>query len=406
MRGTSTPSQPHSSGFRASKRQRRPKVTLTRIPETRPPTQVSPSTSSAQTLPNIDPDALRFILISCTNATTSCIPSQKSGPGDFIINIPSFLAFLTLVLSEENKNDSESLRRAFRQALWNGRRRVRFGPAAPRTMPPPGFERSLMEVIKGVVGMVEEVFTGRVGGLADTGDEKLVIGQKPTATCSKKEAEGKDARKKGKRKISKGRGGGVKNRKKRPHLVHRGGCSYGEGYFDTPYLTRTDGGPAQGHYYHNELKIAHTPGNGQSTSVVPSRQSNNNNSAQRRDDNHDDDEGKDGAPLHGGPSPPQDPSDKAKKRLACPFFKRSPQRIKEHLYRHHLLPPHCRRCHTLFPSDDDDTPGTDRLHAHQRANTPCELRTASPPEGVTHINWTWNCRDPRDHCPYFSTSDD
>ncbi|POS80000.1 hypothetical protein DHEL01_v201606 [Diaporthe helianthi] len=56
------------------------------------------------------------------------------------------------------------------------------------------------------------------------------------------------------------------------------------------------------------------------------------------------------------------------KRLACPFFKRNPHRykdqgkcvgpgwltvhrLKEHLYRRHMLPIYCYRCREIFPND-------------------------------------------------------
>ncbi|KAJ4386465.1 hypothetical protein N0V93_009361 [Gnomoniopsis smithogilvyi] len=72
------------------------------------------------------------------------------------------------------------------------------------------------------------------------------------------------------------------------------------------------------------------------------------------------------------------------KRLACPFFKRNPQRyqeerscvgpgwrtvhrLKEHLYRCHTLPIHCLRCHEIFASEEG-------LQTHSLSDTPCQRR--------------------------------
>lgn len=82
------------------------------------------------------------------------------------------------------------------------------------------------------------------------------------------------------------------------------------------------------------------------------------------------------------------------KRLACPFFKRDPQRykdqskcvgpgwptvhrLKEHLYRRHRLPVYCLRCHDVFPNEEG-------LEQHSQSQVPCQ-RTggAKTLEGIT-----------------------
>lgn len=72
------------------------------------------------------------------------------------------------------------------------------------------------------------------------------------------------------------------------------------------------------------------------------------------------------------------------RRLACPFFKRNPHRykdqskcvgpgwmtvhrLKEHLYRRHMLPIHCYRCGEVFPSDR-------LLQLHSRSEARCAVR--------------------------------
>lgn len=72
------------------------------------------------------------------------------------------------------------------------------------------------------------------------------------------------------------------------------------------------------------------------------------------------------------------------RRLACPFFKRNPHkykdqskcvgpgwmtvhRLKEHLYRRHMLPIHCYRCREVFASDR-------LLQLHSRSQVRCALR--------------------------------
>ncbi|KAL1800083.1 hypothetical protein ACET3X_000425 [Alternaria dauci] len=78
-------------------------------------------------------------------------------------------------------------------------------------------------------------------------------------------------------------------------------------------------------------------------------------------------------------------------RFACPYYKRNPgrhqtftscrdpgfttvARLKEHLYRRHLLPPQCHRCCTTFTNDI-------ALREHQRDTNGCELREQLPLEG-------------------------
>ncbi|KAF2828194.1 hypothetical protein CC86DRAFT_242906, partial [Ophiobolus disseminans] len=78
-------------------------------------------------------------------------------------------------------------------------------------------------------------------------------------------------------------------------------------------------------------------------------------------------------------------------RFACPFHKRNPgrhqtftscrdpgfttvARLKEHLYRRHLLPPQCHRCCTTFTNDVT-------LREHQRDPRGCDVREQVPLEG-------------------------
>ena len=80
-------------------------------------------------------------------------------------------------------------------------------------------------------------------------------------------------------------------------------------------------------------------------------------------------------------------------RLACPFFKRDPQRykthrtcvgpgwqtvhrIKEHLYRRHSQPPYCPKCYRAFAKDS-------MLNAHLRSDQ-CPILAGSPPEGLNN----------------------
>lgn len=77
------------------------------------------------------------------------------------------------------------------------------------------------------------------------------------------------------------------------------------------------------------------------------------------------------------------------RRLACPFFKRNPHRykdqgkcvgpgwltvhrLKEHLYRRHMLPIHCYRCREVFPSDR-------LLQLHSRSEARCAVRDGATP---------------------------
>ncbi|RYN68691.1 hypothetical protein AA0118_g1174 [Alternaria tenuissima] len=109
----------------------------------------------------------------------------------------------------------------------------------------------------------------------------------------------------------------------------------------------------------------------------------------------------------GGSTPPDDGDDSNKRRrpdsvskgkqpvselrFACPYYKRNPgrhqtftscrdpgfttvARLKEHLYRRHLLPPQCHRCCTTFTNDI-------ALREHQRDPSGCELREQIPLEG-------------------------
>ncbi|KAI1354355.1 hypothetical protein F5Y01DRAFT_14300 [Xylaria sp. FL0043] len=79
-------------------------------------------------------------------------------------------------------------------------------------------------------------------------------------------------------------------------------------------------------------------------------------------------------------------------KLACPFHKHNPKahkkelcmkggwksihRLKEHLYRVHLLPKHnCPRCNARFGDDE-------ALRAHLRADEPCKRSHVTPEEGI------------------------
>ncbi|OJD31267.1 zinc finger c2h2-type protein [Diplodia corticola] len=80
------------------------------------------------------------------------------------------------------------------------------------------------------------------------------------------------------------------------------------------------------------------------------------------------------------------------RRLACPFFKRKPTntrpscvypgfkniaRLKEHLYRQHMLPPNlCARCQETFESEA-------QLRDHTRILVPCPLSPDKHGEGIT-----------------------
>lgn len=85
------------------------------------------------------------------------------------------------------------------------------------------------------------------------------------------------------------------------------------------------------------------------------------------------------------PKPKKAKSEEAEvRRLACPFFKRNPRRykdqskcvgpgwmtvhrLKEHLYRRHMLPIHCYRCREVFTSDL-------LLQLHSRSDVRCAVR--------------------------------
>jgi hypothetical protein len=48
--------------------------------------------------------------------------------------------------------------------------------------------------------------------------------------------------------------------------------------------------------------------------------------------------------------------------------------FREHIYREHAMPIHCRRCNVIFESDSD-------LMEHSRSVIGCETTDAAPPEG-------------------------
>lgn len=91
------------------------------------------------------------------------------------------------------------------------------------------------------------------------------------------------------------------------------------------------------------------------------------------------------------PKPKKAKSEEAEvRRLACPFFKRNPHRykdqskcvgpgwmtvhrLKEHLYRRHMLPIHCYRCREVFPSDR-------LLQLHSRSEARCAVRDGASGE--------------------------
>ncbi|KAI0407940.1 hypothetical protein F4802DRAFT_594878 [Xylaria palmicola] len=85
-------------------------------------------------------------------------------------------------------------------------------------------------------------------------------------------------------------------------------------------------------------------------------------------------------------------SDPEEVKLACPFHKHNPKghkkelcmkggwksihRLKEHLYRVHLLPKHnCPRCNSRFENDKE-------LQVHLRADEPCKKSNVAPEEGI------------------------
>lgn len=90
---------------------------------------------------------------------------------------------------------------------------------------------------------------------------------------------------------------------------------------------------------------------------------------------------------------PKTASKDESRNMSCPYYVRWPQehckrtscsypgfrnvsRLKEHLYRYHLLPPRqCPRCCTTFETDQD-------LRNHLRSPHECEI-SGSPPEGIS-----------------------
>lgn len=104
----------------------------------------------------------------------------------------------------------------------------------------------------------------------------------------------------------------------------------------------------------------------------------------KRPANSDEHEGSDNEDKE-APKPKKAKSEEVEvRRLACPFFKRNPRRykdqskcvgpgwmtvhrLKEHLYRRHMLPIHCYRCREVFPSDR-------LLQLHSRSEARCALR--------------------------------
>ncbi|KAI0472293.1 hypothetical protein F4859DRAFT_99646 [Xylaria cf. heliscus] len=101
-----------------------------------------------------------------------------------------------------------------------------------------------------------------------------------------------------------------------------------------------------------------------------------------------DDNGKD----RGGNKRAKMDTDPEEVKLACPFHKHNPKahkkdlcmkggwksihRLKEHLYRVHLLPKHnCPRCNSCFENDKE-------LQVHLRADEPCKKSNVAPEEGI------------------------
>ncbi|KAK7413068.1 hypothetical protein QQX98_008076 [Neonectria punicea] len=108
----------------------------------------------------------------------------------------------------------------------------------------------------------------------------------------------------------------------------------------------------------------------------------------RRDDGgEDDDDGDDddGSRKNKNTKKAKTINDDTRLRFACPYYKRDPQRfkdhrtclgpgwtdvhrVKEHLRRSHSLPPHqCHRCCRYFDKDD-------QLKSHQRSAKPCPIK--------------------------------
>ncbi|KAI1426262.1 hypothetical protein F5Y12DRAFT_783998 [Xylaria sp. FL1777] len=112
------------------------------------------------------------------------------------------------------------------------------------------------------------------------------------------------------------------------------------------------------------------------------------------DDNNADDfsGGDDNGQDRGGNKRAKKDTDPEEVKLACPFHKHNPKahkkelctkggwksihRLKEHLYRVHLLPKHnCPRCNCRFGDDKE-------LQAHLRADDPCKKSHVAPEEGI------------------------
>ncbi|KAI0420379.1 hypothetical protein F5X98DRAFT_371790 [Xylaria grammica] len=111
------------------------------------------------------------------------------------------------------------------------------------------------------------------------------------------------------------------------------------------------------------------------------------------DDNPDDlSGGDDNGQDRGGNKRAKKDTDPEELKLACPFHKHNPKahkkelcmkggwksihRLKEHLYRVHLLPKHnCPRCNLCFGDDKE-------LQTHLRADEPCKKSHQPPGEGI------------------------
>ncbi|KAL3298271.1 Nicotinate-nucleotide diphosphorylase [Colletotrichum asianum] len=91
--------------------------------------------------------------------------------------------------------------------------------------------------------------------------------------------------------------------------------------------------------------------------------------------------------------PESDPVDDRKRKLACPFYRRNPERhkrhrscagpgwstihrLKEHIFRQHSLPIYCPRCSNVFGTESG-------LHEHLLQTDRCNLEVAQFPEGYT-----------------------
>ncbi|KAI0556017.1 hypothetical protein F4679DRAFT_520717 [Xylaria curta] len=113
-------------------------------------------------------------------------------------------------------------------------------------------------------------------------------------------------------------------------------------------------------------------------------------------DNNDPDDlsggGDDNGQDRGGNKRAKTDTDPEEVKFACPFHKHNPKahkkelcmkggwksihRLKEHLYRVHLLPKHnCPRCNSCFENDKE-------LQVHLRADEPCKKSNVAPEEGI------------------------